>query len=97
MPNIEIVRLLLELLGKAESLITFVADRPGHDRRYAIDATRIRDELGWAPRHRLPRRHPRARSTGTWRTGPGGRRCAAAPTATTTTALYGAGGRHTST
>jgi len=48
--NIEIVRLILRALGKPESLIEFVADRPGHDRRYAIDATRLRNELGWAPR-----------------------------------------------
>ncbi len=47
--NIEIVRLILRALGKGEELIEFVADRPGHDRRYAIDAMRIRQELGWAP------------------------------------------------
>ncbi len=47
--NIDIVRLLLRLLGKPESLIRFVKDRPGHDRRYAIDASRIRKELGWEP------------------------------------------------
>ena len=51
MENIAIVRLLLDILGKDESLISFVADRPGHDRRYAIDATRIKDELGWEPKH----------------------------------------------
>jgi len=49
--NIEIVRLILAKLGKPESLITFVADRPGHDRRYAIDAAKLRRELGWRPQH----------------------------------------------
>jgi len=47
--NIEIVRLILRTLGKPESLITYVQDRPGHDRRYAIDNTKITIELGWAP------------------------------------------------
>ena len=45
--NIEVVRLILEALGKPESLIAYVRDRPGHDRRYAIDATRMRTELNW--------------------------------------------------
>ena len=48
--NIEIVKLILETLGKPDSLIKHVADRPGHDRRYAIDFTRIERELGWRPR-----------------------------------------------
>ncbi|MER3524076.1 MAG: dTDP-glucose 4,6-dehydratase [Ignavibacteria bacterium] len=48
--NIDIVRLLLRLLNKPESLIRFVKDRPGHDRRYAIDAGKIQRELGWSPR-----------------------------------------------
>lgn len=45
--NIEIVRLILQKLKKTESLITYVKDRPGHDRRYAIDNTKITTELGW--------------------------------------------------
>jgi len=48
-PNIEIVRAILELLRKPASLIKFVQDRPGHDRRYAIDPAKIRRELGWKP------------------------------------------------
>lgn len=49
--NVEIARTILGLLGKPESLLRFVADRPGHDRRYAIDAGKIRKELGWQPRY----------------------------------------------
>jgi len=47
--NIEIVKLLISNLGKSDSLITYVQDRPGHDRRYAIDNTKITTELGWSP------------------------------------------------
>ena len=47
--NIYIVRKILELLGKPESLITFVTDRKGHDLRYAIDPAKIHSELGWLP------------------------------------------------
>jgi len=47
--NIEIVKLILKELGKPESLIKHVKDRLGHDKRYAIDAAKIKDELGWEP------------------------------------------------
>ncbi len=48
-PNIEIVKTILKILDKPESLIKFVKDRPGHDRRYAIDNSKIKEELGWQP------------------------------------------------
>jgi dTDP-glucose 4,6-dehydratase len=50
-PNIEIVKRILAELNKPERLITYVKDRPGHDRRYAIDASKIERELGWTPEH----------------------------------------------
>lgn len=50
--NIEVVRMILSELGKPESLIKYVADRLGHDRRYAIDSSKIQAELGWQPLHR---------------------------------------------
>ncbi len=49
MPNIEITKLLLGLLEKDESSIEYVKDRPGHDRRYALNSQKIRRELGWEP------------------------------------------------
>ena len=59
--NIHIVQLICDLIdefapqlgGGSRKLITFVKDRPGHDRRYAIDAAKIRDELGWVPAHKF--------------------------------------------
>ena len=47
--NLEVVKTILAALGKSESLINYVTDRPGHDMRYAIDPTKIGDELGWTP------------------------------------------------
>ncbi len=49
--NLDVVKIILRALDKPESLITFVADRLGHDRRYAIDARKIERELGWHPEH----------------------------------------------
>ena len=49
--NLEVVQTILRALGKPESLIRFVKDRPGHDRRYAMDPTKIEAELGWKPEH----------------------------------------------
>ncbi|MCO6473134.1 MAG: dTDP-glucose 4,6-dehydratase [Melioribacteraceae bacterium] len=50
MKNIDIVKLILEKLNKSEDLIEYVKDRPGHDRRYAIDASKIKTELNWKPK-----------------------------------------------
>lgn len=49
MTNIDIVRLILKHLGKGDEMIEYVKDRPGHDRRYAIDNTKIETDLGWTP------------------------------------------------
>jgi dTDP-glucose 4,6-dehydratase len=49
MPNIKIIKLILEYLKKSEDLIQYVKDRPGHDRRYAIDSSKIKNELIWKP------------------------------------------------
>ena len=49
MANLDIVAGIVAALGKPESLITFVTDRPGHDRRYAMNIDRIRDDVGWQP------------------------------------------------
>ncbi|TKH33104.1 dTDP-glucose 4,6-dehydratase [Paenibacillus polymyxa] len=49
--NVHIVKTVLEELGKPESLISYVQDRPGHDRRYGIDPSKTMNELGWKPKH----------------------------------------------
>jgi dTDP-glucose 4,6-dehydratase len=49
-PNLKIVRTILQYLGKPESLLRYVEDRPGHDRRYALDSSKIKRELGWSPK-----------------------------------------------
>jgi len=49
--NLEVVKTILKALGKPESLITYVKDRPGHDLRYAMDPTKIETELGWKPEY----------------------------------------------
>jgi dTDP-glucose 4,6-dehydratase len=48
-PNIEMAKLILSKLGKPETLLEYVKDRPGHDRRYAMDSSKIEKELGWKP------------------------------------------------
>lgn len=53
LPNLEVARSILRHLGAAEHLLTFVTDRPGHDRRYALDGARLA-QLGWAPRVAFP-------------------------------------------
>jgi dTDP-D-glucose 4,6-dehydratase len=55
MVNLDTVKLILQRLGKGENLISFVADRLGHDRRYAIDSSFSERELNWKPRHNFER------------------------------------------
>ena len=50
-PTIEIAKIILDLIGKSHSLINYVSDRPGNDRRYSISAGKIKNELGWTPKH----------------------------------------------
>lgn len=50
MKNIDVVKRILDIMGKPDNLIEYVEDRPGHDRRYSLDDQKIRDELGWKPK-----------------------------------------------
>jgi len=50
-PNIDVIKKILKILGKPQSDIQYVKDRPGHDRRYAIDSTKIKKDLGWQPKY----------------------------------------------
>lgn len=50
-PNIEVIKHIISIMGKDDSVIEYVKDRPGHDRRYAIDWTTIQKDLGWEPQH----------------------------------------------
>ena len=50
-PNIEIAKKIVKLLGKDDSFIELVKDRPGHDRKYDVDWSKIKNELGWEPQH----------------------------------------------
>ncbi len=54
--NLELVKEILEIMGKDESSIEYVTDRPGHDIRYAVDWSKIHNELGWEPKHPFERR-----------------------------------------
>ena len=87
--NIDVVKAICALLDERrpradglprESQITYVEDRPGHDRRYAIDASKLKRELGWAPTVTLRAGHRATRSTGTWTTRTGCNACWTAAT-----------------
>ena len=49
--NLEVLQMILEAMGKPRDFIDWVSDRPGHDRRYAIEASKLRLDLGWVPIH----------------------------------------------
>ena len=59
MPNIEIAKLILRYLKKPETMIEFVKDRPGHDRRYSMHADKIKKEVGWQPKHKFEEALPK--------------------------------------
>lgn len=83
MHNIDIVKLICDYLGKPYSLIEHVTDRKGHDQRYAIDPTKIHEELGWLP-ETMFKTGSRRPSNGTWTTRNGGKTSSLATTKTTT-------------
>ena len=56
--NLDIARLILKYFGRDESWFEFVPDRPGHDRRYSIDASKIKRELGWKPTYTIEKTLP---------------------------------------
>ncbi|MFC1790800.1 GDP-mannose 4,6-dehydratase, partial [Patescibacteria group bacterium] len=47
--NLQLVKKIIRIMGKSEALIKFVKDRPGHDRKYAVDWSKIKNDLGWQP------------------------------------------------
>ena len=49
--NLEVAKKILKIMGKADTELEMIKDRPGHDRRYAIDWQKIKQELGWSPQH----------------------------------------------
>ena len=72
--NITVLRDILTVMGQDPDAFDWVKDRPGHDRRYAIDSTKLRTELGWKRRTRTSRRAWNRPSSGTRTTAPGGSR-----------------------
>ena len=86
LPNIELARLILRELKKPESLIQFVKDRPGHDRRYALDSSKLTRELGWKPLVSLAKAFP-GPCAGTASTRTGCARSSPASTRSTTASI----------
>ena len=79
MVNIDLVKMILDQLGKPHSLISFVPDRLGHDRRYAIDSSFAQRELDWNPLPQFQRRPRGDYSVVRRQSDPGGNRCSSAP------------------
>jgi dTDP-glucose 4,6-dehydratase len=61
--NIEVIKIILNIMGKPDELITFVEDRPGHDLRYSLDSSKIKAKLGWKPKHNF---HEAIKATVNW-------------------------------